>query len=89
MSAVTMPAGWPGKRRLPEQLPVPNRDLDLPLDIDAALLSLPEKFRSPIVLCHLLGYSRADAAARLGCAEGTLSAWLARAGEVADAVWRA
>jgi RNA polymerase sigma factor (sigma-70 family) len=63
---------------LPVQLPAPNRDLDLPLDIDAALLSLPEKFRSPIVLCHLLGYSRADAAARLGCAEGTLSAWLAR-----------
>lgn len=63
---------------LPEQLPATPTDLDLPLDIDSALLSLPEKFRSPIVLCHLLGYSRADAAERLGCAEGTLSAWLAR-----------
>ena len=30
------------------------------------------------MLCHLLGYSRADAAERLGCAEGTLSAWLSR-----------
>jgi RNA polymerase sigma factor (sigma-70 family) len=52
--------------------------VDLALDIDAALLSLPEKFRSSIVLCHLLGYSRADAAAQLGCAERTLSSWLAR-----------
>jgi RNA polymerase sigma factor (sigma-70 family) len=63
---------------LPDHLPAPNTDTDLPLDIDVALLSLPEKFRSPIVLCHLLGYSRADAAERLGCAEGTLSSWLAR-----------
>lgn len=63
---------------LPEQIPSPSFDADLPIDIDAALLALPEKFRSPIVLCHLLGYSRADAAERLGCAEGTLSAWLSR-----------
>jgi len=63
---------------LSEQIPAASTDLDLRLDIDAALLALPEKFRSPIVLCHLLGYSRADAAQRLGCAEGTLSAWLSR-----------
>jgi RNA polymerase sigma factor (sigma-70 family) len=63
---------------LPEQLPAPAADPDLHLDLDAALLSLPEKFRSPIVLCHLLGFSRADAAERLGCKEGTLSAWLSR-----------
>lgn len=63
---------------LPEHLPAASIDLDLRLDIDAALLALPEKFRSPIVLCHLLGYSRTEAAQRLGCAEGTLSAWLAR-----------
>jgi RNA polymerase sigma factor (sigma-70 family) len=63
---------------LSEQLPAPASDPDLPLDLDAALLSLPEKFRSPIVLCHLLGFSRADAAERLGCPEGTLSSWLSR-----------
>lgn len=63
---------------LPEQLPIRAIDADLPLDIDAALLSLPEKFRSSIVLCHLLGFSRADAAAQLGCAERTLSSWLSR-----------
>lgn len=63
---------------LPEQAAAPAADRDLPLDIDAALLTLPEKFRSPIVLCHLLGYSRADAAQHLGCAEGTLSSWLSR-----------
>jgi RNA polymerase sigma factor (sigma-70 family) len=63
---------------LPPEVATAAVDRDLPLDIDAALLTLPEKFRSPIVLCHLLGYSRADAAQRLGCAEGTLSAWLSR-----------
>jgi RNA polymerase sigma factor (sigma-70 family) len=62
----------------PELLAAPGAPLDLSLDLDAALLALPEKLRSPIVLCHLLGYSRADAAARLGCAERTLSAWLSR-----------
>ena len=62
----------------PDQLPAPAADSDLSLDLDAAILSLPEKFRSPIVLCHLLGFSRADAAERLGCPEGTLSAWLSR-----------
>ena len=63
---------------LSDQVPAPSADCDLPLDIDAALLALPEKFRSPIVLCHLLGFSRADAAERLGCPEGTLSSWLSR-----------
>jgi RNA polymerase sigma factor (sigma-70 family) len=63
---------------LPDALPAPAADADLALDIDSALLALPDKYRSPIVLCHLLGYSRADAAERLGCPEGTLSAWLSR-----------
>ncbi|HEV3435970.1 MAG TPA: sigma-70 family RNA polymerase sigma factor [Gemmata sp.] len=63
---------------LPEQLTSRTANVDLSLDLDAALLSLPEKFRSSIVLCHLLGFSRADAAAQLGCAERTLSSWLSR-----------
>jgi enediyne biosynthesis protein E4 len=49
------------------------------LDLDAALLGLPERDRAAIVLCHLQGLSRREAAARLGCPEGTLSARLSRA----------
>ncbi len=53
-------------------------DGDLRADIDGALLALPARYRDPIILCHLQGYSRREAAERLGCAEGTLSAWLNR-----------
>ncbi|HSQ58348.1 MAG TPA: sigma-70 family RNA polymerase sigma factor [Gemmata sp.] len=49
------------------------------LDIDAALLALPEKYRVPVVLCHLQGLSRKAAASLLGCPEGTLSSLLNRA----------
>jgi RNA polymerase sigma factor (sigma-70 family) len=63
---------------LHEQIPISTHNVDLSLDLDTALMSLPEKFRSSIVLCHLLGFSRADAAAQLGCAERTLSSWLSR-----------
>src|SRR5439155_10864892 len=49
------------------------------LDLDAALLALPERYRVPVVLCHLQGLSRREAATQLGCPEGTLSARLSRA----------
>ncbi|MBN9118724.1 MAG: sigma-70 family RNA polymerase sigma factor [Planctomycetes bacterium] len=58
----------------PAVAPVDDR-----LDIDAALLALPERDRAPVVLCHLQGLTRREAAERLGCPEGTLSARLSRA----------
>src|SRR5262245_13988745 len=51
---------------------------DLAADLDAALLTLPEKYRTPLILCHLQGWSRRDAAQRLRVPEGTLSALLSR-----------
>jgi RNA polymerase sigma factor (sigma-70 family) len=50
----------------------------LPL-VDAALARMSERDRGPILLCDLLGRSRAEAAAELGVGEGTLSSRLARA----------
>ncbi|VTR91218.1 sigma-70 family rna polymerase sigma factor : RNA polymerase sigma factor, sigma-70 family OS=Singulisphaera acidiphila (strain ATCC BAA-1392 / DSM 18658 / VKM B-2454 / MOB10) GN=Sinac_0869 PE=4 SV=1: Sigma70_r2: Sigma70_r4_2 [Gemmata massiliana] len=63
---------------LVEDAPLFAPDGDLRADIDGALLALPARYRDPIILCHLQGYSRREAAERLGCAEGTLSAWLNR-----------
>ncbi|HJZ54664.1 MAG TPA: sigma-70 family RNA polymerase sigma factor [Gemmataceae bacterium] len=62
----------------PDPSPGPSA-ADLRIDLDAALLALPEKLRVPLVLCHLQGWTRRDAAERLGCPEGTLSSLLARA----------
>ncbi len=42
---------------------------------------LPQRFKEPIVLCHLEGLSTAAAAQRLGCAHGTILSRLARARE--------
>lgn len=62
------------------EIPDPATDLTTEqIDLDAALLALPERYRVPVVLCHLQGLSRREAAERLGCPEGTLSARLNRA----------
>jgi RNA polymerase sigma factor (sigma-70 family) len=63
---------------LPEQVPGYRPDTDLALDVDSALNSLPENLRSSILLCHVGGLSRAEAATRLGCSERTIVLWLGR-----------
>jgi RNA polymerase sigma factor (sigma-70 family) len=61
------------------EVPAPAEAPDAKLDVDAALMALSERDREPVVLCHLQGLSRREAAERLGCPEGTLSARLNRA----------
>ncbi len=56
----------------------PVRD-DLRDAVDAALMGLSAGDRAAVVLCHLEGHTRAEAAKRLGVPEGTLSARLSRA----------
>jgi RNA polymerase sigma factor (sigma-70 family) len=65
-----------------ERLPEPGYEQAPPRDwlpgFDAELERLPAKFREPLLLCELLGQSRADAARLLGLNENTLSSRLAR-----------
>lgn len=44
----------------------PTPIVDARLDVDTALSRLPERLRVPVVMCHLQGLTRSEAAARLG-----------------------
>jgi RNA polymerase sigma factor (sigma-70 family) len=59
----------------------PDRYSECTAALYAELARLPERYREPIVLCHLEGLSTAAAAARLGCAQGTILSRLARGRE--------
>jgi RNA polymerase sigma factor (sigma-70 family) len=50
--------------------------------LDEELGRLPEKYRSPLVLCYLEGATYDQVAERLGCPKGTLSTRLTRAREM-------
>jgi len=59
--------------------PLQKTPTELDVDFDAALAKLSAHERSAVVLCHLEGLSRAEAAKALGWTEGTLSGRLSRA----------
>jgi RNA polymerase sigma factor (sigma-70 family) len=53
--------------------------LDIQPLLDEAVLSLPLKYREPVILCYLQGLTNDEAARALGCPTGTVATRLARA----------
>jgi RNA polymerase sigma factor (sigma-70 family) len=72
-----------GREKQIEDMPQPEVAPPEPQDwrplLDQELTALPEKYRAAVALCDLEGRPRKEAARRVGCPEGTLSARLARA----------
>jgi RNA polymerase sigma factor (sigma-70 family) len=63
----------------PEPADVDWADLGPVLDDEIA--RLPEKYRTPLVLCHLEGRTNEEAAAMIGCPKGTILSRLSRGRE--------
>ena len=51
-------------------------------ELDEALAELPEKYRTPLLLCYLQGKTQTEAAQQLGCAVSSVSRHLARGCEL-------
>lgn len=69
------------EQRAGQQLPsAADADLwpELQALLDTELSQLPEKYRTPLVLCELEGKTLKDAAQQLGCPPGTVASRLAR-----------
>jgi RNA polymerase sigma factor (sigma-70 family) len=58
----------------------PDRD-ELRAIIDAEINRLPERYRLPLILCHLEGLRHEEVAQKLGCPVGTVESRLSRARE--------
>jgi RNA polymerase sigma-70 factor, ECF subfamily len=76
---VRLMAARTARRRVSRELPLDDRDIESAAATDAvlhkailteALSRLPEHYRDPIVLHHLLGVSFRDIAGIVGCSEG-------------------
>jgi RNA polymerase sigma factor (sigma-70 family) len=59
----------------------PQDQSDLRSIIDEEVRRLPERYRVPLVLCHLEGLTHHEVARRLGCPVGTIESRLSRARE--------
>jgi RNA polymerase sigma factor (sigma-70 family) len=70
------------ERQAAEQSARPGEDLnsrELSSVIDEEIRRLPERYRLPLVLCHLEGLRHEEVAERLGCPVGTVESRLSRA----------
>jgi RNA polymerase sigma factor (sigma-70 family) len=61
-----------------------GRRQELLAALDAELAALPERWRSPLLLCHLEGLTQDEAASRLGWSKATLRRRLGEAREALD-----
>src|SRR5262249_50023005 len=50
-------------------------------ELHEAIARIPERYREPVVLCYLEGFTTEEAALRIGCPQGTILSRLSRARE--------